>query len=77
MNMTETKFDRITRSRIEGLKRQAKRLYIEWQLGINELDCGTSLSLYLTPSLAEVRDQFNAVMDKLREIDKDAPKTKL
>jgi hypothetical protein len=59
--------------RIKRLKLKAKGLYTSYNHLCSKYDCGKDLSQFLNPDIIKIKDEFNEVMKKLKELDPDCP----
>lgn len=64
------------RIQITYLKRKTRRSYIKYYKARDKLSCGEQLADAF-PSVAEHKNRFNALMDRLAEIDPDTPVMRL
>lgn len=63
--------------RINALKLKAKGLYTSYHHMLEKYDCGNNLSEYINPDIVKTKDEFDAVMKNLKELDPKYPVFKL
>lgn len=64
-------------SKIERLKREARKHYQAYQRELDSIDCGKTVAEEINPRITKAKLAFNDVMDALSELDKNCPKTRL
>ena len=55
--------------RIRRLKSKAMRLYRKYHKIRDEFSCGSALASHISPRLTKIKDDFNAVMVELEQLD--------
>jgi len=68
-----------TQKKIKQLKKKAFKLYCAYMVDAELVlpSAGKHLAYYLSSNFTKTRDEFNAVMDELSEIDPTAPRARL
>jgi hypothetical protein len=56
-------------SKIERLKRKAKKYYMKYNRILDGMDCGVTLALQISSRLSIARTNFNNTLDELAKID--------
>ena len=64
-------------NRIGILKIKAGKYYKLYHKELDMLSCGATLAEHINPAIRIYKDRFNKTMDKLKKIDKNAPKERL
>lgn len=57
--------------KIKLLKWKAKKLYRSYTWHMSQYDCGKALSELIISDITRIKNEFNVIMDKLKEIDPD------
>lgn len=64
-------------SRLERLKREARRSYKTYHAELDAMSCGKAMGEYMNPRAAKAKSEFNRVMDELAKIDPTTPAARL
>jgi hypothetical protein len=68
---------KLIRSKLDKLKDRARTHYLAYMAILDDFDCGIDMAEHLSSSMCTHKLKFNDAMDKIRELDSNAPLTRL
>ena len=60
-------------SKVERLKRQARKHYNAYQYELDKMSCGRAMGEQVNPRMFEAKQAFNRTMDELAQVDPGCP----
>lgn len=60
-------------SKVERLKRQARKHYNAYQCELDKMSCGRAMGEQMNPRMFDAKQAFNRTMDELAQVDPGCP----